>query len=267
MQKVIRKIGIFETLFAITFLGIFVTFPFAYKNFSQVFTWGDALFVLIVSSAVLFLAAILDFMALKIGKLSVVEPIWSIEIISTSLLAFFILKESISLLQILIIFTLISGLILVSIENINNIKSKDFLERGAILAFVAAVTMGVANFLFGWSARLSDAFVVNFFTCAFLSFLSFLIILFKGELSVTFKKIWNYRKVVLPMSILDNFAWIAFAKGMSLSPIAIVTALSQSYIIIAVLLGLFVTKERLVFHQKFGLSVSITFAIILALIS
>jgi drug/metabolite transporter (DMT)-like permease len=51
---------------------------------------------------------------------------------------------------------------------------------------------------------------------------------------------------------------------MTLAPIAISVALSESYIIIAVLLGMFVNKERLRKHQIFGMIVAIISAILLA---
>lgn len=53
---------------------------------------------------------------------------------------------------------------------------------------------------------------------------------------------------------------------MSIS-IGIATALSESYIIVAVLLGLVVNKERLDVHQKIGLIVAIAAAITLAAIA
>ncbi len=267
MQKVIRKVGIFETLFAITAIGTFLIFPFVYKDLGNIFSIEKTFYVLVISSLVLFVAAIFDFMALKVGKLSVVEPIWSLEIVSASLLAFWVLGEKITLFQISVIVVLTVGLVLVSIASPDKFKGKDFLEKGAVLAFIAAITMGAANFLFGWGARLTDALTVNFFTCVSISFLSFIVLAFKGNIGKCLLNLWNYKKVVLPMSILDNLAWIAFAKGMSLSPIAIVTALSESYIIIAVLLGIFLNKEKLENYQKFGLVLALVFAIILAFIS
>jgi drug/metabolite transporter (DMT)-like permease len=267
MQKVIRKVGIFETLFAITTVGTILFFPFVYKNLGKDIFAHKILLVLSVSSIILFLAAILDFMALKVGKLSVVEPIWSLEVVSTSLLAFFVLGEKISFIQIITISTLITGLILVSIDKNWGMKGRDFLEKGAILAFISAVTMGGANFFFGWSARLTDSLTVNFFTCISLSILSFLILILRGDFKNSFINVWKYRSTVLPMCFIDNFAWIAFAKGMSIAPIAIVTALSESYIIIAVILGLLLNKENIGRYQKFGLLTALFSAVFLAYIS
>src|SRR5438477_495922 len=51
--------------------------------------------------------------------------------------------------------------------------------------------------------------------------------------------------LLIAMSIADNIGWIAYAVAMTLVPIAVATGMSESSIIIAVLLGLFVNKEKL----------------------
>ena len=66
------------------------------------------------------------------------------------------------------------------------------------------------------------------------------------------KNIRENKGILTGMCILDNIAWIAFAWAMTLAPIGIVVALSESYIIIAVLLGMFVNREFLRKHQKIG---------------
>ena len=69
------------------------------------------------------------------------------------------------------------------------------------------------------------------------------------------------------MSIADKAAWVAFAFAMTVAPITIATALSESYIIIAVILGLAINKEKIHLHQKLGLVVAIIAAITLASIT
>ena len=77
----------------------------------------------------------------------------------------------------------------------------------------------------------------------------------------------SFRGTLLPMSIFDNAAWVAFAFAMSLAPIAIAVAPSESYIIVAVILGLLINHERLQKHQKFGLVSALVAAIVLAAIT
>jgi len=267
IQKSTRKIGDLETLFFITFFGAVVLAPFAYKNLPALFSGSwDTIIVILVLCVVLFFAAILDFEALRVGKLAVVEPIWSFEVPGAALLAFFILGEKVTLFQIALIVALLTGLVLVSLKRNTNFR-KVLLERGTILAFFGAVMMGAANFFMGWSARLSDPVMANFLSDVFIAVLTGLILIFTGRFRSTIRDIASNKSVLLQMSIADKAAWLAFAFAMSLAPIAIAVALSESYIIVAVLLGLFINREKLQFHQKIGLILAIASALTLAAVT
>lgn len=69
------------------------------------------------------------------------------------------------------------------------------------------------------------------------------------------------------MVIFDNLAWIAYAYSGLYMPAAIATSISESYIVVSVILGLIYNKEKIKKHQYFGLIVTVVCAIILALIS
>ncbi|MEK6862377.1 MAG: hypothetical protein AABY07_10530, partial [Nanoarchaeota archaeon] len=105
------------TLFIITLTGAIILFPFVYKDLLPIFQSKRILFVLIGTSILLLIAALLEFESLKIGKISVVEPLWSIEIPASAFLAFILLKEIISYQEIIVIFTLVLGLVLVSLRS------------------------------------------------------------------------------------------------------------------------------------------------------
>lgn len=268
IQKSTRKVGDFETLFIISIFGAIVLTPFVWHSIPNLlsFGWDFALIILIVSSIVLFLAALLEFESLRRGELSVVEPSWSIEIPAAAFLAFFIIKERISIVQILLIIILIICLALVGLRN-KKLSKSIFLEKGIILALVAGTVMGAANFLMGWGGRISDPLMVNFFTDVFLVIASGIFLLQKGKVKKTFSDLKHSYKLLLPMSLFDKIAWVAFVFSMSLAPIAIATAFSESYIIITVLLGIFINREKLQTHQKVGLIGAVLSAIILALIT
>lgn len=91
-----------------------------------------------------------------------------------------------------------------------------------------------------------------------------LFLLARGKLFQFFRDFNRTRTLMFPMLISDNAAWVAFAFAMTLAPIGIAVALSESYIIIAVILGLALNHERLERHQKVGLLVAIAAAITLA---
>lgn len=262
IQKGTRKVGNIETLFIICLFGSIVLFPFVWRDFGGIFDTADA-FILFGGALILFVAAILDFEALKIGKLSVVEPIWSLEIPAAAVLAFVVLGETIFAFQTAVIVLLVAGLMLVSFKEKYSVK-KFLVEKGVFLAFFAAFVMGVANFFIGWGSRISDPLMVNFVINSVIVLLTGIHLLARGHLGKTFKDFRRNAGLFLPMAIADNSAWVAFAFAMSIAPIAIAVALSESYIIVAVLLGLFVNKERLQRHQKFGLVLALLSAVVLA---
>jgi len=264
IQKSTRKIGVLESLFFITSFGAVVLLPFVYKNLPAIFfSNSETIIVIFTLCVVLLFAALLDFEALRVGKLAIVEPIWSFEVPVAALLAFFILGEQITFFQTFLIIALIFGLILVSLrERIN--FSKVFLERGTILAFFGAVFMGASNFFMGWGSRLSDPVMANFLSDLFIALVTGCLLFLAGRFKKGIKDMLANKRMLLQMSVSDKAAWLAFAFAMSLAPIAIATALSESYIIIAVILGLAVNKEKILRHQKMGLVIAVIAAVILA---
>src|SRR3989338_10598314 len=90
IQKSTRKVGDLEALFFITAFGALILLPFVYKDIPALFLESPhTLVVLGVLCVVLLLAAILDFEALRVGKLAVVEPICSFLFSLSFLLSFF----------------------------------------------------------------------------------------------------------------------------------------------------------------------------------
>lgn len=267
IQRSARKVGDVEALFFVTAFGAIVLLPFVYKNIGALLgSSGDTLLILGVLCVVLLLAALFDFEALRVGKLAVVEPLWSFEVPVAAFLAFFILGEEVTMIQIFLIVGLLVGLALVSLKKQFNLKHL-LLERGTLLALLGAVFMGAANFFMGWGARVSDPIMANFVTDVFIAVVTGGILLWRGHIRESIRDMGRNVSVLLRMSIADKTAWVAFAFSMTLAPIGVAVALSESYIIIAVLLGLAVNRERLVAYQKIGLVVAIATAITLAAIT
>lgn len=260
IQRSTRRIGVWDTLFFITFTGFLVLTPFALKNAYTLFTIGLPLFVL--GGIFYFVAGYLDLRALKEGKLDIVEPIWAFEIVSSCILAFVILKERISITQISFIIILIISLAFLSLKSLK-ISKKNLLERGVRLAFIAAITMGIANFIIGIGSREIDPITMKWGMDLFLATFSLFFVIKERKRGII-KSIRNNKKTLIFMSIFDNTAWLAFGFAMALAPISIAVAISESYIIIAVLLGFFINKERLRNHQTIALIVSLISAVYLA---
>ncbi len=267
IQKSTRKVGDWETLFIISLLQFAMLLPFAWKEIPSLLTAGILTYqVLISASFVLFVAALIEFESLREGKLSVIEPAWSMEIPAAAFLAFLILHENIGWLQVVLIVLLMLSLILVAFRG-RRITKRLFLEKGILIGLLGGVIMGGANFLMGWGGRVTSPVMINWFTDVFMILATGGYLVYNGRLSRAFKDLKLHYKLLVPMSIIDGIAWIAFTASMVLAPIAISTALSESYIIVAVLLGLFISKEKIHLHQKIGLVGAVITAVILAIIT
>ena len=266
IQRSTRKIGDFETLLAITGPGALILLPFVWRDIGGLFSGGFDAKILLVGSFILFAAALFEFEALRRGKISVIEPTWSLEIPTSVFLAYLVLSEKLTLVQLLIILSLVVGLFLVSYRG-KVFSHRFFLERGVLIGLLAAVVMGSANFFVGWGARLTDPLLTNFVFNVVMALGSGLFLLMRGRFFQFFRDFSRTRTLMLPMLISDNAAWVAFAFAMTLAPIGIAVALSESYIIVAVILGLAINRERLERHQKIGLVVAIAAAVTLASIT
>lgn len=265
IQRSTRKIGDWETLFLITFAGAVGLFPFIVSDLPSLFQHVDqTLWIILVAGILLLVAALLEFEALKEGKISVIEPTWSLEIPAAAILAALVLGESLTTGQTGAIIGLITGLILVSYKS-GTLHKRFFFEKGVRISILAALIMGATNFFVGWGARETDPLMINFIISAISLVGSGIFLIAKGKLASTFRHLTTYPKTIIPMMFLDNIAWIAFAYGMALAPIGITVALSESYILIAVLLGIFIGREKLERHQYVGLVIAVVAAITLAI--
>lgn len=266
IQKSARKLGDWETLFVITGFGTLMLIPFVWRSIPEIL--GDHVVILILLGSALFLtlAAIFELESFKRGKMAVVETMVPFEIPAASILAFFILGDVISGLQFALIICLIIGLFLVSLKG--KILTRHFLaEKGVFLGLAGAIVMGVADFLLGWGSRAIDPIAANFVLNLFMALISGGYIIYRGGMGKLGKDVMRNRGLLLVMALTDNIAWVGYAFAMTVIPIAVATGLSETSCIIAVLLGIFVNKEKLETHQKVGLFVALASAIVLAFVT
>ncbi len=264
MQRAIRKLGDWETLFVLTFFGAIILYPFVHADFSILLANIDTSFAILAGSAfVLLIAALLTFEGFKEGKISVLEPLFSFEIPAAAILAFFILGDHITWSQAALIAILTVGLFLVSFRE-KKITRKMFIERGVVIFFIGAILTGFADFLLGWGSRVTNPLLATFTLNVIMAAIALAFIVLRGQTGNLFKNVKATPGLLLLMASLENVAWIAYASAMSIIPIAIATGLSESSIIVAVLLGLLVNKEELQRHQKAGLVIALTSVVILA---
>lgn len=266
IQKSARRVGNDVALFCITLFGAIFLFPFILPELASLALIDYRFWLLLLTSGVLLLAALFNFEALRQGKLAVIEPICSFEVVITSVLSGFFLQEELTFIQAIFIMILIGGIVLTSVETLSTFRNLK-LEKGVLLAFAAAIGMGLANFLFGLGSRHTSPLLINWFVNIFLAL--------AVSIYLTYSKRWRHlwiswhseRRLILSVSLFDNMAWVAYAFSTLSIPIAIATGISESYIVLTVLAGIFLNKETIRLHQKIALIAVIIAAIVLSIVS
>lgn len=264
IQKSARQLGNWHTLFFDNVWIIFVLFPFVYHDVGALFADGGIFFI--VAGTITLLACLLDFEALRRGKISVVEPIYALEILVTVFISAILIDERLSSMQIFFIVILVFGIILISVRSFSDFK-KIKIEKGVWHAFFAAVAMGMVNYIFGFGARIVSPLAVNWTVSFFLLLTALIYFVGKNKLP-EIARAWKQKKsLVLGFSFFNNMAWIAYAYSMLYIPIGIATSISESYIALAATLGILFNKEKLRPRQVVGIGIVIISVIVLALIS
>jgi drug/metabolite transporter (DMT)-like permease len=266
IQNTTRKFGDWEMLFVITLFGAVILSPFVYADVLKLVSLGDNTFFLLIGvSTILLAAALLDFEALKQGKIAVVEPVMAFEVPVAAIMAFLVINESMQLIDIFLVSSLIAGIILISLKT-HHFSRKAWIERGVLLALIGALFMGTSNFMVGFAARVTNPLMANWFIDIFVASISFFYIMQNNRLGKLANDFRSDKKIILTMCVTDNFAWISFALAATLIPVVIAVGISESYIALSALLGLIISREKLLMHQKAGLLLAIASAVALAFI-
>ncbi len=264
IQRSTRRFGDWVALFYIAAFGTIILFPFAYPNLRTALENHPTL--LLVACLVLLLAALFDFEAMRIGKISVVEPIYAFEIPIAAFLAAYFIKELLTPEQIFFTATLIAGIFLVSVRSFSYLKNIH-LEKGVWYAAVGTIGLGASSFLFGLGSRETSPLVINWFTDAFLTIATVFYLAATSRLGEIRSGFRNNKRLILNVSFFDKLAWVTFSYATLFIPIAVVTGISEGYIAFAAGLGLLFNKERLRLHQWIGLILATISVILLAFVT
>jgi len=249
IQRSARKFGDWLALFYVTFFATVVLFPFVYKDVARdvIAEWP----LLLLVSTVIFVAALLDFEALKEGKISVIEPIYAMEIPVTAIIALAIINETLAPVQVFLIVISVLGLFLVSTRSFGHFK-KMHLEKGVWYAFFATIGMGLSNFLFGYGSRALDPLMIVWMTSIFMATACFLYLLIAGRAKEIVYDFRHHKRLILNVGFFDTLAWVTYSYACLTIPIAIATSISEAYIVLGAILGYVYNKERLKVHQFLG---------------
>ena len=264
IQKSARKFGDWIALFYITAFSSIVLFPFIYKDLINSLNGHSIL--LFTAGFVILVAALLDFEALRVGKISIIEPIYALEIMVVVFLSTFIAREQLSFMQIFLVALSMLGIVLLTTKSFSHFKGIR-LEKGIWYAIFGTICMGSANFLFGIGARETNPLIINWFTSIFIATIASVYLVYNSIFKEVAKDFKENKRLIFNVSFFDNLAWVTFSFATLYIPIAVATSISEGYIAFASFLGLIFNKEKLRYHQVLGFFISFISIILISIIT
>ncbi|MFA6269337.1 MAG: DMT family transporter [archaeon] len=266
IQKAVRKIGDLEALAFLCFVGAICLFPFVLNDLNLLFSLENLL-VLLLLGIITFVGAMFTFEAFKKGKISVVEVVIEFELPVTIVLGFVLFSEVLSIWQLLLVAPIFFGILLMAVGSGSKKVSNPFqrIEKGVILGIVAAVGMGLINSFTALSSRQISPIMAVWFPFLVTGIVCFIFLVKQGKLRNSLVNIKKYKLLVLGMAVFDTAAWLFYAVATSSYNIGVITAITESYPVIAIVLGVLINKEKITPHQCVGALIAIGASLLLAM--
>jgi len=257
IQRTARAVGIWKALFFIGIVGFITLLPFVKNEIINLD--ANSLILLVVLGIVVVFSSLFYFEALKRGKIAVIEPLLGLELPITVGLSMSLQKEHLTLIQLVSIGVVFVGIVLTITAHHTYLHyHQRIFEKGVILAGIGAIGMALTNFLTGVSSQQISPLTTIWFAHSSLAVVCAIYLTYKGGFRTILSDLRDNPKPIIGQSILDNIAWIMFALATTLIPISIATTISESYIALAVLLGISINRERLRIHQIVGIVLAVS---------
>ncbi|MFH0970697.1 MAG: DMT family transporter [Candidatus Diapherotrites archaeon] len=250
IQRCVRKIGVVETLTTIGVIGGIGLLPFVWNDLQQLFLPENST-LLVGLGIVAFIASILNFYAYKVGKLSVVEFILEFELPVTVVLGLLLFQEVLGVEQIILMSVVFLGILLVATGTLS-FKKEHWAEKGVLVALMAALLMGIVNFLTASAAKSITPLIAIWGPWMIITIISILIMWKEGKFNVFWKNVQKYPQLIAITGFVDTLAWISFAVATFYQSLSLSIAITESYPAVALLLGIHFNHEHMKGHQLLG---------------
>lgn len=264
IERSTLRVGAIPSLFYISVFSTIVLFPLAWPYLGIIFSHSHYFWLLALAGVATFVGSTLQFIAFEKGKLSVIEPILGLELPITIGFAIAFGNEIFTWLQAFLTFIFFVGLILVVTKHHLQLHyHKRMFESGVVLSLVAALLYGLQNFTIGSGSQQISPWATLWFihTLTAVGCLVFLVFFPKRHMAISLKQHWP---IVTLMVFLDSAAWVAYSLAVTKIPISLAITIGESYIILTVLLGLILNRDKVKFHQIIGMAIACFAVIVLS---
>lgn len=237
-KKALEKSSTFEVLFLYTLLGFLLVIPTAKDVFS--IPWQYYFFILIKAGLV-FTAWTCSFNSIKYMPVSLYGVMDTSRVVFSTFMGVMFMSESLRLSQITGMILVISGLVLVNINQKSDTKVK---SKYLFLTLVACLFNATSGVLDKWLTKTVSSGQLQFWFMLYLTVMYGLYILFtKTKVSVKTLKT-NYWIVILAVIFVIGDRALFMANANPDSRITIMTLIKQSSVLAAILAGRIMFREK-----------------------
>jgi drug/metabolite transporter (DMT)-like permease len=262
IQRTARKVGDMEALAFIGIIGSIGLFPLIANELNFVLYLPNLLLLLFLGITT-FVIGVVDFEALREGKLCIIDVVLEIELPVTIVFSFLFFRETLSVWQFFVISMIFSGIVLIAIKCFNR---KHFrLEKGVFIAVIAAIGMGLINFLTAASSKSISPLMAVWFPWVIFTVLCLVIIVRRERIPKLLDNFKKFKMLILAMGVFDTLAWVFYAFAVLKNEVSITTAITESYPAIAIFLGAVENKEKINWHQYVGAAIALIASFALAM--
>jgi drug/metabolite transporter (DMT)-like permease len=272
VHRSVRRVGSRANLFFITAVGAIVLLPFVVGQLPHTIGMAANLPILAVATIFAGSSGLLTLAAFRRGKLAVVAPILTLELVLTVGIGVLLLGERLLPAQWVLMGVVYTGILLTMIRGRSGggrIRPgvSAVLEAGAAFALVGALSLAILNVASGVAARTVGPLASTWFVRIVVATALGVGLAASGELAAALRSGGRNVRIVLAAAVLDTLAWVAYAYAVTVLPIALTIAITQSYIVLATALGVIINKERILRHQIVGIVMALASGIALAVVS
>ncbi|PIZ99022.1 MAG: hypothetical protein COX77_02730 [Candidatus Komeilibacteria bacterium CG_4_10_14_0_2_um_filter_37_10] len=279
IQKTVRRLG---SIMTIAWIGVFssiLLLPFVVGDLLHL-SLSEYL-ILIIAGVVTYFSAYFHFQALAIGKFSVVEIILTIELPITILFGIVFFQETLDMYQVFMVLALMVGVGLISYREDGDLNfwqkianyifryeffKKERLEKGAWLALLTGVFLGIVNFVTAYGAKEISPLLSIWLPWFIFSIISLAYLVTHSQFAKMWQLGWQAKSLVIPMAILDIAAWLFYVYAVKDNSLSVTIIITQSYPVIAVLLAVSINRERLRWYQYGGVILAMSASILISFV-
>ena len=258
-KKALQKNTVTEVLLIYTFLSLLIATP---QIPNAMGLTARQYFLVAVKAFVIFVAWIAGFKAIKKLPLSLVGVLDLSRVLFASLLGVLVLRESITLNKGIGLVFVSAGLLLLKFNPFRKEKQKELSENSSsfvyiFLAFLSCILNAVSGLL--------DKILMTEMNSSQLQFwYTFFLVIFYAVYALctraninpsVWKNVWVYL-LAIGLIVMDKALFIA--NGYAESQITVMTLIQQSSVIVAIIAGKFVFKEKDILHKFLCAAIVVT---------